>query len=402
MKKFIYKFRFLTVIYEVCRLIGAKISILLGKKEICPVWYSFKDTPAKTKKENLEINKKWFSISRSLYIHEHIYYNLDNALAVNPKIKGLALVFFMGLGDYLYTTPLIEALAKRYPKLELWAYVSDKMDRNNSPLVAGLLKTNPHIKIVQTFTGIRNPFIWKNYDYSEVVKKAPEDFLVLPVYYEYKPTTLHRTASLFETFNLPFRGRKNFPKPIFYFPEEISTKVKTVLESIKKSAKKTKGIIFLQLDSRASFYTYPEIDTLVRKLIWENYFVITVTKCGVMDPHFKILDIKQFSFNENCFLLSLLKKEFPLYIVALNSVFWAASAGLDIPNLGLQHWQDPKVHNLHYPNILMLTEIKYAKIPSKNQIVVREGIDFTRHNEKIIDFKVETILKYLNTLINIK
>lgn len=399
MKKYIYKFRFLTVIYESVRFISAKICELSGKKEVCPVWYSFKDTPAKTKKENLEINKNWFSVSRSLHIHEHIYYNLDNALAVNPKIKGFALVFFMGLGDYLYTTPLIEALAKKYPKMELIAYVSDKMDRNNSPLVAGLLKTNPHIKKVQTFKGVRNPFIWKNYDYSEVVKNVPEDFLVLPVYYEYKPITLHRTASLFETFNLPFRQTKNFPRPVFYFPEEVPAKIKTVLEAIKKSAKKTKGIIFLQLDSRASFYTYPEIDALVRRLIWENYFVITVTKCGVRDPHFKMLDIKQFSFNENCYLLSLLKKEFPIYIISLNSVFWAASAGLDIPNLGLQHWQDPKVHNLYYPNILMLTEIKYAKILSKNQIVVHEGQDFTRHNEKIIDFKVEAILKYLERLI---
>ena len=158
----------------------------------------------------------------------------------------------------------------------------------------------------------------------------------------------------------------------------------------------------MQLDSRSSFYTYPEIDELVRKLIWDNYFVLSVTKCGVVDPHFKMLDIKKFSFNENCHLLKLLKKYFPLQIIALNSVFWAASSGLDIPNLGLQHWQDPKVHNLYYPNITMLTEIKYSKIPSKKQIVVREGEDFTRHNKKIIDFKVDAILKYLPRLMSSK
>ncbi len=398
MKNFVYKYRFLTVVYETSRLVSAKVRSFLGIKENCPVWYSFNGTPKKTKKENLPIDKNWFSIFRPLYIHEHVYYNLSNALAVNPKIKGFALVFFMGLGDYLYTTPLIEELAKKYPKTELWAYVPDKFDRNNSPLVAGLLKTNPHIKKVQTFKGLRNPFLWKNYDYSEVVKKVPQDFLVLPVYYEYKTDTLHRTASLFETFGMPFRAKKQFPKPIFYFPQEIPVEIQKNLEQIKKNAKGTKGIIFLQLDSRASFYAYPKIDDLVRKLLWENYFVLTVTKCKVLDPHFKMLDIKKFSFNENCFLLSLLKEKFPLYIIALNSVFWAASAGLDIPNLGLQHWQDPKVHNLYYPNTLMLTEIKYSKVPSNKQIVVREGIDFTRHNKKIIDFKIKTILKYLPRL----
>lgn len=398
MKRFIYKYRFLTVVYESCRLIYWRLYRLTGRKEICPVWYSFEETPANTKKETLEINESWYSVKRPLLIHEHIYYNLDNALAVNPQIKGFALVFFMGLGDYLYTTPLIEALAKRYPKVELWAYVSDKFDRNNSPLVAGLLKTNPNIKKVKTFKGIRNPFIWKNYDYSEVVKNAPKDFLVLPVYYEYKRISLHRTASLFDTFGLPFNERKNFPRPIFYFPKEVPVKVEENLKAIKKAAKGTKGIIFLQLDSRASFYAYPEIDELVRKLIWDNYFVLSVTKCGVIDPHFKMLDIKKFSFNENCHLLNLLKKEFPVYIIALNSVFWAASAGLDIPNLGLQHWQDPKVHNLYYPNITMLTEIRYSKIPSKKQIIVHEGADFTRHNKKIIDFKVDAILKNLPRL----
>ena len=159
MKKYIYKFRFLTVLYESSRLIYAKTFNLIGKKEICPVWYSFKEKPENNKKETLEINKNWYSIYRPLHIHEHVYYNLDNALLANPKIKGFALVFFMGLGDYLYTTPLIEALAKKYPKMELRAYVSDKFDRNNSPLVAKLLETNPNIKKVETFRGLRNPFL---------------------------------------------------------------------------------------------------------------------------------------------------------------------------------------------------------------------------------------------------
>ena len=398
MKHYIYRYRFLTVIYETFRLIKAKVCNFLGFKEKCPVWYSFTQTPPKAKKEVLPLDKKWFSISRPLYIHEHVYYNLENALAVNPKIKGFALVFFMGLGDYLYTTPLIEALAKKYPQIELWAYVSDKMDRNNSPLVAGLLKTNPYIKKVQTFTGLRNPFLWKNYDYSQVVKNAPDNFLILPVYYEYKTDTLHRTASLFKTFGLTFKNTEKFPKPEFYFPQEMPSIVAENLQDIKKRAKDTKGIVFLQLDSRASFYAYPKIEDLIRKLIKENYFVLTVTKCKVIDNHFKLLDIKKATFNDNCHLLSLLKKEFPLYIIALNSVFWAASAGLEIPNLGLQHWQDPKVHNLYYPNIIMLTEIKYKRVPSLKQILVKEGQDFTRHNKKIIDFKVETILKYLPRL----
>ena len=389
MRKFIYKSRFLTELYETCRWVYAQINKILGEKEICPVWYSFEDNPENTKTETLEINENCYSIKRPLLINEHIYYNLDNALAVNPKIKGFALVFFMGIGDYLYTTPLIEALAKKYPQMELWAYAAFE-DR-----VTTFLKTNPNIKKVTTFKGFKNPLIWKNYDYSEVVQKAPKDFLILPVYYEYKKISLHRTASLFDTFGLPFNERKNFPKPIFYFPKEIPAKVTDALENIKKSAKGTKGIVFLKLDN--GIYSYSEIDELVRRLIWDNYFVLSVTKCGVVDPHFKMLD-KKFAFDDICLLLDLLKKELPVKIISIASEFWPLSAGLGIANLGLQYRFNNKIHNLHYPNINIMTEIKYSKIPSKNQIVVRENIDFMRRDKKIIDFKVESILKYLHLL----
>ncbi len=400
MRKFIYKYRFLTVICETCRWVYIQTNRILGNKEICPVWYSFEDNPEDTKTETVEINEDWYSIKRPLLINEHIYYNLDNALAVNPKIKGFALVFFMGLGDYLYTTPLIAALSKKYPKMELWAYVSDKLNGNDSHLITGLLKTNPNIKKVKTFKGFRNPFVWKNYDYSEVVKQAPKDFLVLPVYYEYKKISLHRTASLFDTFGLPFNERKNFPRPIFYFSEEIPSKVADSLKTIKKSAKGTKGIILLKLDNNA--YTYQEIDELVRKLIWDNYFVLSVTKCGVVDPHFKMIDIRKFAYNDMCHLFSLLKKEMPVFAISLDNEFWPVSAGLDIPTLTLQHLFNQKLHNLYYPNILLLTEYKYSKIPSKKQIVVGEGVDFTRRDKKIIDFKIDAILKYLPRLISFK
>lgn len=394
MRKFIYKSRFLTELYESCRFICAKTRKICGEKEICPVWYSFDDIPENINKENLEINKEWYSVKRPLYIKEHIYYNLDNALAVNPKIKGFALVFYMGLKDYLYTIPLIEALAKKYPQIELWAYAADKLDSR----ISSLLKTNPNIKKVKTFKSVKNPVVWKNFDYSEVVQKVPKDFLILPVYYEYKKISLHRTASLFDTFGLVFNERKNFPKPVFYFPEEIPAKVEDNIKTIKKSAKGTKGIILLKLNDGA--YTYPEIDELVRRLIWDNYFVLSATKCGVFDPHFKMLDVKKFGLNETCHLLNLLKKEMPLYVISYPSDFWAITAGLAIENLGLAYCQDFKLHNLYYTNTLLLTEIKYSKIPSKKQIVVNAK-DFVRR-DNIIDFKVEAILKYLPLLVSSK
>ena len=49
--------------------------------------------------------------------NSHIYFNIAKALELNPKIKRLGLVFFMGIGDYFYATNFIEILRKEYPVL---------------------------------------------------------------------------------------------------------------------------------------------------------------------------------------------------------------------------------------------------------------------------------------------
>jgi hypothetical protein len=80
-------------------------------------------------------------------------------------------------------------------------------------------------------------------------------------------------------------------------------------------------------------------------------------------------------------------------VIAVNSVFWAASAGLGLENLGLQHWIDKKVHNLWYPNIEVVTEIIYPHLPREKQILAPTE-SFTRHNKKIIDYKSDWIIKW--------
>ena len=81
-----------------------------------------------------------------------------------------------------------------------------------------------------------------------------------------------------------------------------------------------------------------------------------------------------------------------MYIIAVNSVFWAASAGLDIPNLGLQHWVDKKVHNLWYPNITVVTDYIYKHLPEQKMLAAGPQ-DYTRHNKKIINYKADFVLE---------
>lgn len=380
------------VLYETLRWLWHKIFFFVHTHT--PVWYQFdkKHEHSTAVHETLPINQAWHRIKRPLYRHEHVYYDFDKALAVNPNIKGLALVFFMGIGDYLYTTPMIEALKRKYPNLSLQAYVGAQFDRNNSPLVGKLLEENPNIDKVFYFNGRRHPLIWKNYDYQDAFKNIPADFLAVPVYYDYSVKVPHRVQSLFETFGLAVP--QEVPVPKMYFPASPSKVVAEQTEAIRQKARGKKGIIFLQLDSRGSNYTYPHIRALAEALIREGYLVLSVTKGGPKDnPDYVEIDIKKCTINETWHTLSLLKKEFDLYVIAVNSVFWAASAGLGLKNLGLQHWIDPKVHNLWYPNIEVVTDYVYPLLPRGKQIAAPKE-SYTHHNKKIIDYKPDYIVKW--------
>ncbi len=359
-----------------------------------PVWYGFDHRPTDISREKLPIDLSWYRIRRPLYMHEHVFYNLDNALAVNPNLKGFAFIFFMGIGDYLYTTPVLAALKKKYPQLPFYGYVGRQFDRNNSPLVGKLLSENPHFERVFYFDGDRHPLIWKNYSYATALKDVPEGFLVIPMYYQYGTHIKHRVVSLFDTFGLPIPAE--IPAPQMYFPAEFPTAATDYLERSRQASAGKKGIVFLQLDSRGSNYVYPHVRALALSLIEEGYFVMSVTKGGPVDnENYLEINIKQLSINQTWQLLATLKQEFPLYVIAVNSVFWAASAGLGLPNLGLQHWIDKKVHNLWYPNIEVVTNHLYPLLPREKQIFA-PAESYTRHNKKIIDYKADWVQRWFN------
>lgn len=390
----LYSSRPLCVAYETLRWLGHKIFFFIHTQT--PVWYRFdqKHQPGDAVKETLPLDKNWYRICRPLYRHEHVYYDFDKALQVNPNVKGIALIFFMGIGDYLYTTPMLAALKQKYPQLPFYAYVGAQFDRNNSPLVGKLLEENPHFDKVFYFNGRRHPLIWKNYDYREAFKDIPEGFLAVPVYYEYGIEVEHRVKSLFETFSLPVP--EQVPAPVMYFPQQVSATVEAYLTRARQGAAGKKGIVFLQLDSRGSNYVYPHMKALGEGLIKEGYFVMSVTKGGPTDnPDYLEIDIKKLSINQTWQLLATLKAECDLYVIAVNSVFWAASAGLHLRNLGLQHWIDKKVHNLWYPNIEVVTNYIYPLLPREKQIFA-PAESYTRHNKKIIDYKPDWVIKWFN------
>ena len=200
------------------------------------------------------------------------YYNITAIRRTRP-VNGLAMVYFMGAGDYLMTTPLIAALHLAYPDLPIYAFASTHTDNISSPLVIQLLKTNPMIDRVFTYDGKPRP-IWDDYDFSDALKDIPPGFVILPVIYEVEPVVFHRATSLLETFGLPVD--LPVPAPIVY-PAEISAAAQDISQRIHDRIEQVRpeGVVCLHFGARSSGYEYPHTARLAGQLARMGYLIVS-------------------------------------------------------------------------------------------------------------------------------
>jgi hypothetical protein len=341
----------------------------------------------------LRPNDPWYQFRDYLAPDERVIYDLDVGIKKGAA-AGIALVFFMGIGDYILSTPVLAGLRRKYPSTPIYGYVSSSTDTNNSPLVGKLMEHNPDIDKVFYYPGSASALNWKNYNYKAVYDLAPRNFLVAPVLYEVSAAVSHRTLTLFETFSLPVP--KVPPLPVLHVPEKpgdhvvgLENKIKTICADSKRA-----GIAFLQLDARSSKYSYPHSDEIAADLCRNGYAVISASKLAYQDPACFELDFSQFSIVDSIHLLKLLKEEFGDRVTVLTvvSVFWSVSAALELRNVGIHHFRDDAVHNVWYPNIRIITDHNYPSIPKASQFLAEKS-DFTINSRGYADFKPEFVLR---------
>lgn len=317
------------------------------------------------------LTKGWNIPNAILKSDEHFYFSIDRALKMKPDLKGVWLVFFMGIGDYFNASAFIEQLRKTYPTLEFNAFVSKNVDGNNSPLVADILKTNPNISRVEFFDGYQDKTYWENYDCSDCYDRVADDYLLIPVVYEYEPHIISRHITLCETFSLPVPPIIPMPK---IYPYNVSEELHSLYSKINDAAKNAKkGVVFIQASSRSTVWEYPYTQNIVENLLRDNYVVVTVEKCNIKHSNYFEINTKKFNINESIELLRLLKKTTKLSCITLNSCFWAISAGLGIPNLGLQHRDNPSMLTEYFPNIYCITNRFIKGINPSYQFITPEA-----------------------------
>ena len=339
----------------------------LSAKNKLPVgsWFRIEDKKGKDVTEKCKI-KHPFMIPE-IPTHGHIYFDIDKALELNPDIKRIGLVFFMGIGDYFYATNFIEMLHKKYGNLEIDAYVSQNFDRNNSPLVGKCLEKNPNIKKIFYYNGKTSDSYWENYDYSQCYTLKSDDTLLVPVVYKHGENVDSRTTVLCETFNLPAPSIN--PSPIIY-DYEPTTEVKDTFVKYKDRMKK---VVFIQMTSRSTYFSYPHIDNLIKELIKEGYFVISFDKTDMTDDDLLVIDIKKFTINDSISLIRMVKEnDIDVYFLTVASCFSSISSALGIPHLCIQQFYDICISSVYYSNIYLITGKYYKRIAADRQYIVPE------------------------------
>lgn len=332
------------------------------------------------------------------------YYDVARLRRIQT-VNGIALIFFLGVGDYLMATPMIEALHAAHPDLPIWAFVSSNLDAVNSPLVSQLLKINPLIQKVATYQG-RPRHAWTEYDFRDALHAIPSDFAILPVVYDTDVGVLHRGTSMLETFGLPVELPVSLP---IAYPAEMSATASSIAAAIKARLidSPPRALVCTHFGARSSGYEYPYVARLVSLLLRKGFQVVSFTRTGLQNGALTEIDVSTITVPDSIEILRQLKACSPqTLMLSVNSLMWPVSAALDIPNLGLHAFKDYSVHQYLYPNTFIVTPQLYDKISPSRLFLAPEKT----YEERTVpnapttftDYKPEFVADSLCSLLKLK
>ena len=307
------------------------------------------------------------------------YYDIEY-VRQRRRIAGLALIFHMGVGDYLMATPVIHEIRIRNADLPIYAFASTASDEVSSSHVIHMLRRNPDITATYGYSGKTGPD-WKNYDFSDALSNIPEDFLILRMIYDTDAEVWHRVTAVAEAFSIPVKLPVAAP---VVPPTEPSDHARALLDTIRSKASNPrssrrnraaaatrKRIVCCHFDTRSSNYEYPHAAVVIQTLLKAGYLVLNLTPSDLTDQSLLNIDVRKLTPNDTIEILRTLKKEgFDLSIVSVNSVMWPISACLDIPNLGIHIFFDASIHQYMYPNLRIVTHHAYPRVSPSHLYLV--------------------------------
>ncbi len=306
-----------------------------------------------------------------------------------PEEGTIALLFFMGIGDYFYLTPALRALRLRYQEKRLLACVSDHADTINNPLVASLLRRNPNIDQVLTYHGAEGPY-WKSYQWQDALGRLPPNSVVWPVVFSQHRGVVHRTFSALESFGLPHSPALPAPAPLLDLEDRDFVRSQAFIEEHQLRRQR---VSFVHLSARSGGYVYPDRAALLDGLLREGYLPVVFDGVGAPHPGTISIPIQQWTLQESIALVQSLKES--AIFLCIDSLFISITAATGIPTLAIMQLDTFTISQLFYPSLHYLTGNAEAALRFPAEKVFFAGPAEVKRHGGILDYPAGLVLKCL-------
>jgi hypothetical protein len=316
------------------------------------------------------------------------YYPLSE-ICQRERVDGFALIFFMGVGDYLMATPLLPVLRRTYPDIPIYAFHSTSTDRVNSALIGDLLRTNPYIQKVVPYQGKATHF-WKSYDYRSALEQLPPYVLPLPLLYD-DGKAAHRIHAIMDTFGLP----RPWPAPVpILYPQPLTMRANALLQDVcqRTAFYHPPGIIITHFTVRSAQYQYPHAKVLIQTLLDQGWLILDFSNTSLEHPCLCKVDVQQISLNDTISLLRTLheSKSIAMYAITVSSLLTSLLAPMQIKHLCMNIFIDDSIHQYYYPHTFFITPCPYPTIPATRLFVApasgyHSDFFFTYHASYVLE-----------------
>jgi len=292
--------------------------------------------------------------------------------------KDVVIVFYCGIGDFLYGVPILKEI-KRRSKKKLIAYVGSVTNNFNNSSVADIAKSlNIFDEVVSYYPS--KPNYWKNLDISYIVSNE----LNAGIYnfsYNVNNQESSRLKALSNQFDLKSHhfSLLNAINVDGYKPNE---KVIHLLNKIQKTNKDT---VFLHLDTRSGGYVYPYIVKLMHSLIKAGFNVLMFTpqikanskqESEMFD--FILKSGSMFIMHQKAYIQDTLfafNKLNP-YTISVNSIFWPLTHICSSKTLAIHYIDSGDGHQFFHEQMFFLTSNKLSYKKIKKQILKNSSHKF--------------------------
>ena len=308
----------------------------------------------------------WFYIKSRKKFGTRCYY-AGSELRIDCT-KNLALVFNCGLGDAIYTLPLLKKLSSQLNErgLAFNGFVEEQPSINANPAVYDLLVSIGLFDRLEYFRGTRCAY-WKYHDWSSLEDIVGDHTQILPVVYKRSRSNKNRVDIVCRQFSLGCGSDWPTIRPRF------SLQYKEFLYKLHNY----QHVIFAHFDTRSGNYRYPHIKQLIECLKKDGAIdgvtaVVLLTNEDFSQENTYLLDPREMPISD---LIELVRVT-PSSVIAVNSFMWPVAQMLRKRLIGIQVVDSDDANQFYFEGAFIITPSSFVFNHIERGYLARESVDY--------------------------